>query len=1695
MENSNNNSNERNKGPTEAQLRWAQFHLHRKAQKLRKKIERMYLTPTDTVLHVDLPATLGNLSLEDEEFPRRVPMIRPEISKGRKAMLIESQRAYLKRKENQNGQDTELDEDDKLSAIFDEATGSSRKRMRKRKMKRETDKERLQRFEEAVRAMMTNIASRQASAPEIETPSKIWTRPDVPTYESIDGRDFLDWKWGILKDSDQAHNSIRNTPAKPPPLMDKGASWLVHLPQSQKRGHLRPRILSPEMRARLENGDAVEGKSLVHQAFHDLVQSLQDQVTMDTFQSTAVTPSTERRPHIEGASSPEQGSIGKLHNKSLPPTMRLKKYFTPTREIEDEKKDDSLFGTNLDTDFAETENLPDTEARLSRYAQEITTLLDPNLMQYLEAVDPGNAETVVFRCLEEAGFNPLLDDNIQTVLPYVDILARKYLKGLELTDMEGTPFTKVRRKSRPSGFVHQLVEELERNQEDLVAADGRLHKAAFAELVIRYLREAGAGTPRLANKSLFHDSVLGEEKIDRAVSSRCSIDSIVENFLSRMEKAKLRMNQGKIDLQNLESLMTKHFADLSGTDESLVRESRDLESLVSLSEDYKPRATFIDRIVDFFEHSAKSGNVFDISLSKESIDTSPVSGVLNTIGSREFSEKKQKIMQNFVSVMSRHIRVLSSKLDSDDSERKHSLRKIVVQSLAESSGVPEEVVENINGFDNLTCQTYDGDVISRTFTKKMVKELQLSAEVEPIVNEIGNVDRNLLQNCISRSLNARVTEQLDFDRLSSPVALARARQNAGDSKVSDSHIAETVLHEMTFEASRGFIHSFLRSLDADSDSMIGISPDGRLDWGKFETFMNEKLETAVRDWNSFPTHGEVRTQVNPNFWVDRNPSETGQSTSNSELNAVAEFRRRVGMRDDASLSSTYSAPSHILTALKPHGRADQAAEVGVANVISEEVVASDPPVPEYPINSSETIVVPGLDPRNLSHLMLSPTMISKRLKQAMQAIETRKWDQVQYLLKANPWLAEMQDSETSQYLLHKLSLFGSSINEDCAPEDLNSSLVQLFPAAVFKFDRNGNLPLHLAAASANLSLVQLLGDRFPSGASVRNEDGMLPLHLAILACSTDISSSEICLMVVDSILGYFGLAVAVFDDEGNLPIHLASTVLKGDLGVAILRILIEEAERQERRPEGIRFRQPMPSNTMNTTEDDDDATLDTEAANPPTVLSFDQGFSLKCTDVTNLDGDVPLASAIRSRAGWKVVQELLNAPEGVTAASFVDSDGSNALHLTLGETYRDLASALVILKTVPLLCVQANDEGLLPIEVACINALPQEMILALVLADLPIKLDAAGTVEKREGRGLSWWYLACDCDDEYVNVLQEVLSLCSYIQARELCFCELESRGTLVTCSTPECREVLRKALRFVGRYEFLGKSVVHEVLGIKIFEALDFGTEVCPYLEGKKVYLRCYAREDVFIEETRLFKQVHVDFSHFEEISTFNVGKGGMATNDSDSQQYCLSIEMPSLTLSSVIKGMLKNADCHQDPSLKLKYNMKVFTVLRSIAKSLHLLHEQGVIHGNLLASRCGKFGTKWKLTNLLGIQSMGEVFTSRQKGTPPECHFDDESTISSASIDVWMFGALVFESVVGTPLHEIVEMTEEANAAQSYCDSRALHLMELSQMPDSGCSLVSRCLSVRPKDRPSIEEVLVDDFWLEVRKIRRSTESSVKI
>ena len=123
---------------------------------------------------------------------------------------------------------------------------------------------------------------------------------------------------------------------------------------------------------------------------------------------------------------------------------------------------------------------------------------------------------------------------------------------------------------------------------------------------------------------------------------------------------------------------------------------------------------------------------------------------------------------------------------------------------------------------------------------------------------------------------------------------------------------------------------------------------------------------------------------------------------------------------------------------------------------------------------------------------------------------------------------------------------------------------------------------------------------------------------------------------------------------------------------------------------------------------------------------------------------------------------------------------------------------------------------------ACFHGLATDIVLELLLVDLPIRLEDRACRTPTDG-GASLWFLVCECNDRYLNVLETLVSMCSYQQVYELAFSTRdESRTTLITSATPQCAEFLTVSLLFVGRFEFLAYAPIEATPDVKTFDALD---------------------------------------------------------------------------------------------------------------------------------------------------------------------------------------------------------------------------------------------------------------------------------
>ena len=477
----------------------------------------------------------------------------------------------------------------------------------------------------------------------------------------------------------------------------------------------------------------------------------------------------------------------------------------------------------------------------------------------------------------------------------------------------------------------------------------------------------------------------------------------------------------------------------------------------------------------------------------------------------------------------------------------------------------------------------------------------------------------------------------------------------------------------------------------------------------------------------------------------------------------------------------------------------------------------------------------------MESLMMSPTIITKRLNQAIDAIQQGHWEQVGYLILANPWLAEMNSVNSNQYLLHKLAFHGGGTvgnDEDFyepAPKKLNHDLIKASSAAIQKFDDLGNLPLHCAAEAGNKEMVSRLAKIFAGGASVRNNDGQLPLHLAVLACGNERTKSPLTL--VSSILKLFPSALSITDNDNNLPIHLAAAFLTGDIGAEVIHLLVDEAERQG---DNLRFASPVKS-----MENVNDFMSSTGSAIGDITEEEDQSI----LSVKNTLGWNPLVTAIEMNAGYQVLDALLSRAGAESIAYVRNEFGQTILQQSIVQENCDPPSIVSILKSFPDLVRFRDEYGALPIEVACMRDLDPGVIFAIALLDLPIDPDNEN-IEIRHGFGGSWSYLCCDCDDNYAHVVSELLELCSdYRQKRTLCFLKDKQGNSIMSRATPKCKLVLRKTLRFDGRYEFVGSAKAAKILGeeVKVFEALDFGSDEEPLEEGRKVTIKYFGNTDAF--------------------------------------------------------------------------------------------------------------------------------------------------------------------------------------------------------------------------------------------------------
>lgn len=1830
--------------PTEAQLRWAQFHHKRRAIRIREFIDALYQTPStcDEVLG-SLPDD-GNSSSSSNgsqmsDNTREIRRRRPRVSQGRRALLRVSRRGYAKRREIilQNGfqgmtlqscaendahhrdqlpvgdEDSDFHED-----ALDELFMAHPTRRRRKRRNNPAKEESFRRFQEACHAMIMNLTAPPKHS--IIIPSRKWTRTVDPTTALDD--EYLDPKWGIRRHGPTHTPEISQRSLAP---MDRGATWMMHLPKHVSKARENPYHHDPT--ASLPPST---GSHTIHDSDH-LSNTLPLQA-----------PGAQKFSHLVAL---VQQRMIQQHREKIATTRTYSgeaqkmKMRISMGEIDAEMSNEiGNFSFSEDADYPKLHDLQDPHApststrerkahyipriRLRDFVAESTTNDEVDALERILIQGDGVPPKMKLRRFPNNASSP----------PHQKSRARELAEAFE-------PKLKDRRLSK-TRIMAQSLERIQPKHPTMRLRQG--FEVSHRGDDEKKLSDDGPNTtPCRRNHSTSTQSTV-DPAVDQ--SQRLSIASPNDvtghvalralNTRQIVSQSPLMMNMFPNTAKAIDDVktiikdpprrrshpMSEHFVQMMQTSQiPLQKPPTKVKSF--------PPGTCCTRCAKPSPVASHEDSCFGMQNgmhSRVNEDSSgefvgPIQGVNNKL-----SNNSARVSDFFSKLRSRDKDAgLSAKGISPSDESSKQFPDMVVQGGLSNCQSEDVVLEKTDFFAQVREMMATGDDDDETASRRVS---DFFAQLRQIAEEYDDAKQDhaclLCEKCQEDCIDTQVehphanSEQLSYlaRRTSEPIPITGAAVNADDDTKSQ-HSAISTL----WNRGRTSLNSFASSMHAISEMAATVPSSGtnatRLSatdkTGRVESFFHgmhgkKEIETSQDDANNQNIH--VTTIVAPACTEKGTSGSTAPKqlaldySNENDLEAMAAYRksqehkRLSAVHDDGSSHSSFHVlPDDIREVVKRQGSSPltngresytsgqivlsqktESNEVG-KNPRQQRVLASKRGSDEMELqfvpshsnlprsataspsrdSFSEALAVlspekyreahdrvlqnspiigkheqeiidtdgttsdasdPGLDPRMLAGLMLSPDLLQKRLHQAICAVEEELWDNVIYLLKANPWLSEMCELTTNQYLLHKISFFGGT-----ASLELCEHIIDMYPPAVYKLDQDGNVPLHLAAASGHLKMIRMLGERFESGASIRNEDGMLPLHFSIASYrdydgeidenDEENENNPSPLHVVKTLLSFFPKAVAIVDNDGNLPIHVAAECLQGAFGVEVIYILLDEADRQLRDPQGARF--------FNKVKVEDLVDHETSSPSLPNYreIKSDMDEDIHCNMVKNEFGETPLLAAVRCRRGWDVIEALVSGPGGRTAALLEDSQKNNVLHLLLG-AYHDPAAALSILKVVPETATLRNCNGMLPIEIACLQRMPEEVILSIALVDLPFDIEDKNTMTLLERHGGSWWFLACECDDHYVHIVQQIVLLCSFKQVRELCFAMCgpsHTRDSVISRATPKCKQVLEHALRFLGRFEFLSDSPLQEdsSIGLQVFDALDFAN-MEENDEGRRVILKCYSMADTFLRAIANIRDILLDPVYVEEIQLL----GDIAEAGEIHQHLCIAIECPQISLERVVDAMVKKGGYQHDVDLRKKYAAKMCAVLRLIAKAIRYLHRSGVIHGNICMANCGKFEHSWKLLDCIGLQRIGDSIDPIRfhQSFPPEVlqiHEDDERIYDSdnsaiafrdveatPSIDIWAFGKLAYEALVGKPLVEFDPTKKTKDDVVSLLEilewdqesmKRVFTCLLDGGVTESCAELVTSCLFPRPEDRPiDMDVILEDPFWKDMRQYRERSSPS---
>lgn len=1017
--------------PTEAQLRWAQFRFQRRAANLKQSLERFWQTPASVDEVEGARSDDGNTTEESTDaaetkaitaedsnrrsLPMRKSRNKPKISRGRRALLRVSQRRLEERQREiaERGfkcqaitedcdVSSETEEEDALALIFaDEQYIRRRRRRQNRRLMGTNELDRAKRFEEAFHAMMVNLAAAQPQQVELEAPTKVWTRPEG-TDGIFDSIDFEGMKMmGLYGGKDALTKRLSKAYAMSP--MDRGASWLQHLPKRSLRKPVRQSLYSSvdqlQQTDPAETGDhfsiisGMRASDVGSTTFHDIIDRLQSQLHLGLVDSDDFETPFKKVPRMKLSKCfqprvPVNGRDEKKDDATaekigqFAPDSALDSYETPLRNNQPKMtRDTHCPTTHVEAAVSEMDEIPENTNLIHLQTNDDLSL---RTAVQVAPTDQGRSTsgTADEHHLQDYARRYLKRDvtfmqsPIATLSPFdqsphseglqdnVLLLAqRTTFDQMKLRETEASSVDDSIMQRYPIEWTKRLAAKIDDGvrQGVLISADGKLRKPEFARLINEYLKEAHKG---FSNKAGYDIDILsntkeedGQNNVDEGTTSQYErtddilatwlrtggfVDRLIHQFEQMLEQRSHGAESAMLHSAQLESTTTGTFRKCS----TFVDSTKTLTN--SSIEGLDVAVTTETRIVEqmlaqVFCDASTAANPFIEEFVKLFIETIYAESFLDKSGMVDRELLSHAVYSCFVYVADMS---WANRFDVH----------------AESAGFIDTVPDDfVPYFIDLFCsQVKEGAIRFSDGTADFddVVSTVLACSTEALYRALDApfpANAHFDQNSFLRSTNehnptSKWTQSWrgtlsDFNRLSKNLEAAQYDQ--------DDHDAVAAYHRRKHERPA---HE-----DISSVSSFRPLPDG----------IKQVVEHFRKSYFHSRKHVDDDIGI-PDNRVDFTPAQKVTEAASTEQIST------VSTSSGSDLSHQYAR--ELVSGLFHH---------------------SDGHGPV--IDTDEAVAGGALQERQtLTNLLLSPSVLTKRHQQALAAIEHGAWDQARYLIKANP---------------------------------------------------------------------------------------------------------------------------------------------------------------------------------------------------------------------------------------------------------------------------------------------------------------------------------------------------------------------------------------------------------------------------------------------------------------------------------------------------------------------------------------------------------------------------------------------------------------------------------------------------------------------------------------------------------------------